>query len=120
MTVNEMQFGYIAERGTIDVVFSLRMLQEEYHVRRKKMYIYFIDLEKALDRVLRKVLEWAMRKTQISEVSVSSVMSLYEGEKTRVRVDSELSDEMEVKVGMHHVSDSKGLKVNLGKTKENQ
>ena len=29
-------------------------------------------------------------------------MSLYEGAKTRVRVDSELSDELEAKVGVHH------------------
>ena len=31
-------------------------------------------------------------------------MSLYEGAKTRVRVDSELSEEFEVKVGIHHGS----------------
>ena len=31
-------------------------------------------------------------------------MSLYEGAKTRVRVDSELSEEFEVKVGMHQGS----------------
>ena len=31
MTVDEMQFGFIAERGTIDAVFILRRLQEEYH-----------------------------------------------------------------------------------------
>ena len=31
-------------------------------------------------------------------------MSLYEGVKTRVRVDSELSEELEVKVGMHQGS----------------
>ena len=30
-----------------------------------------------------------MRKTEIPEVLVRSVMSLYEGSKTRVRVDSE-------------------------------
>ena len=35
---------------------------------------------------------------------VRSVMSLYEGTKTRVRVDSELSEQFEVKVGMHHGS----------------
>ena len=33
-----------------------------------------------------------------------SVMSLYVGAKTRVSVDSELSEEFEVKVGMHQVS----------------
>ena len=31
-------------------------------------------------------------------------MSLYEGAKTRVRVDCELSEEFEVKVGMHQGS----------------
>ena len=31
-------------------------------------------------------------------------MSLYEGVKTRVRVDSDLSEEFEVKVGMHQGS----------------
>ena len=31
-------------------------------------------------------------------------MSLYEGAKTRVRVDSELSERLEVKVGMHQGS----------------
>ena len=38
------------------------------------------------------------------EVLVRSVMSLYEGAKTRVRVDSEMSEEIEVKVGMHQGS----------------
>ena len=41
-----------------------------------------------------------MRKKGIPEVLVRSVMCLYEGAKTRVRVDSELSEEFEVIVGM--------------------
>ena len=45
-----------------------------------------------------------MRKKGIQEVLVRSVMSLYDGAKTRVRMDSELSDEFEVKVGMHQGS----------------
>ena len=60
----------------------------------------FVNLEKAFDRVPRKVLEWAMRKKRMPEVLACSVMSLYEGAKRRVRVDSELSEEFEVKVGM--------------------
>ena len=54
-----------------------------------------VDLEK----VPRKVLEWAMRKKGILKVLARSVISLHEGAKTRVRVDSELSEEFEVKVG---------------------
>ena len=59
----------------------------------------FVDLETAFDRVPRKVFEWAMRKKGIPEE-----MSLCEIAKTRVRVDSELSEEFEVTVGMHQGS----------------
>ena len=45
-----------------------------------------------------------MRKKELPEVLVKSMMSLYQGAKTRVRVDSELSEEFEVKVGMHQGS----------------
>ena len=45
-----------------------------------------------------------MRKKEIPEFLVRSVMSLYEGAKTSVRVDSELSEEFDVKVGMHQGS----------------
>ena len=38
------------------------------------------------------------RKKGIQEVMVRSVTCLYEGAMTRVRVDSELSEEFEVKV----------------------
>ena len=64
----------------------------------------FVDPEKAFDGVPRKVLELALRKKGLPEVLVTSVISLYEGSKTRVRVDYEFSEEFEVKVGMHQRS----------------
>ena len=104
VTVDEMQFDFMPERGTIDAVFIIRRLQEEYHGKCKKLYMCFMDLENAIDRVPRKVLEWALRKKGIP-VSVTSVMSLYEGARTRIRLHSELSKEFEVNVGMHQGSD---------------
>ena len=62
MTADEIQFGYMAERGTIDAVFILRRMQEVHNAKGKKLYMCFVDLEKALDRVSREVLEWALRK----------------------------------------------------------
>ena len=59
MPVDEMQFGFMPERGTIDAVFILRRLQEEYHAKGKKLYMCFVYLEKAFDRVPRKVLKLA-------------------------------------------------------------
>ena len=43
-------------------MFIMRMMQEEYHAKGKKLYMFFVDIEKDFDRVLRKVLEWAIRK----------------------------------------------------------
>ena len=45
-------------------------------LREKKLYMCFVYLEKAFDRVPRKVLEWALRKKDIPEIVVRSVMSL--------------------------------------------
>ena len=53
--VDEMQFGFMPGKGTIDTLFILRRLQEEYLDTEKKLYMCFFDLEKASDRVPRKV-----------------------------------------------------------------
>ena len=72
--VDVMQFGFMPGKGVIDAVFILRRLQEEYLDKKKKLYICFNDLEKAFDRVPRKVLEGAMRKGSIPEVMVRAVI----------------------------------------------
>ena len=45
-----------------------------------------------------------MGNKEDQKIVVRSVMSLYEGAKTRVRVDSVLSEEFEVEVGIDHGS----------------
>ena len=63
-----MQFCLMPEKGTIDAVFILRRLQEEYHAKGKKLYVCLVDLMKAFKRVPRKVLEWALMMKGIPEV----------------------------------------------------
>ena len=88
----------------MDVIFIVRRVQEEFQKKDKKLYMCFVDMEKAFDRMPRKVMEWAMRKEGLSEVMVRTVMSLYGGAKTRVRVGSAYSEEFEVKAGVHQGS----------------
>ena len=45
-------------------IFAIQIsgrMQEEYHAKGKKLYMCFVYLEKDLDRVPRKVLEWGGR-----------------------------------------------------------
>ena len=104
VNLNEMQFGFMPGKGTVDAIFIVRRMQEEYQKKDKKLYMCFVDMEKAFDRVPRKVMEWAMRKKGPSKIIVWAVMRLYDGAKTRVRVGSAYSEEFEVKVGVHHGS----------------
>ena len=51
-----MQFGFMPGWGTTNAIFILRQLQEKYLAKNRKLYFAFVDLEKAFDRVLRKVI----------------------------------------------------------------
>ena len=64
----------------------------------------FIDLEKAFDRVPRKVIWWALRKLGVEEWIVQLVQGMYANARSRVRVGEGYSEEFEVKVGVHQGS----------------
>ena len=104
VTVNEMQCGFMPGKGTVDALFMARMLQEKYGKKKRKLYMCFVDLEKAFDRVPRKVIEWALRKKGVNENLVRVVMQLYEGAKTKVKVGKGMSEAFSVKVGVHQGS----------------
>ena len=84
VTLDEMHFGLMPERGTIDAVFILRRKQEEYHTKGKKLYMCLVDLQESVGLVIEE-------EYKKQDVLVRSVIRMYEGAKTRVRVDSELS-----------------------------
>ena len=79
-------------------------MQEEYRKKDKKLYMCFIDLEKAFDRVPKRVMQWALRKKELPEILVKAVMNQYEGSKIKVTVGSEFSEEFYVAVGIHQGS----------------
>ena len=74
-------------RGTVDAVFVLRRLTEEFGV--KKVVFIFVDLEKAFDRLLREIIRFFFRWKGVPEYLVNGVISLYKGCKTAVSVNGE-------------------------------
>jgi len=54
-------------------------MQQKFRAKGKKLYFGFVDLVKAFDRVLRKVIRWAMCKLGVEEWLVSAVTFMYTG-----------------------------------------
>ena len=104
VSIDHSQFGFVPGRGTTDAIFVVRQLQEKYLVVNKRLYMAFVDLEKAFDRVPRKVIWWALRKLGVEEWIVRLVQGMYANARSRVRVGMGFSKEFEVKVGVHQGS----------------
>ena len=104
VSIDDSQFGFVPGRGTTDAIFVVRQLQEKYLAANKRLYMAFVDLEKAFDRVPRKVIWWALRKLGVDEWIVHLVQGMYSNARSRVRVGEGYSEEFEVKVGVHQGS----------------
>src|SRR3989441_7730689 len=59
--IDEMQFGFSPGKGTTDAIFIVRQVQEKFLGKQKELWMAFVDLEKAFDRVPHEVLWWALR-----------------------------------------------------------
>ena len=71
---NEAQFGFMPGKGTTDALFLRRRSQKEHRAKDKRMYVCFVDLEKAFDRAARRVMEWGTRKKRLPEILVKAVI----------------------------------------------
>ena len=107
VSIDDSQFGLAPGRGTTistNAIFVVRQLQEKYLAVNKRLYMAFVDLEKAFDCVPRKVIWWALRKLGVEEWIVRLVQGMYANARSQVRVGEGFSKEFEVKVGVHQAS----------------
>ena len=96
VSIDDSQFGFVPGRGTTDAIFVVRQLQEKYLAANKRLYMAFVDLEKAFDRVPRKVIWWALRKLGVDEWIVRLVQGMYSNARSHVLVGEGYSEEFEV------------------------
>ena len=104
VSIEDSQFGFVPGRGTTDAIFVVLQLQEKYLAVNKRLYMALVDLEKAFDRVPRKVIWWASRKLGVEEWIVRFIQEMYANARSRVHAGQGFSKEFEVKVGVHQGS----------------
>ena len=70
----------------MDAIFILRQVQEKILEKRGKVFVAFLDLEKAYDRVPREVVYWCLQRKGVPEGLVRLVQVTYKNVSTRVRI----------------------------------
>ena len=98
--VSESQCGFRPNRGTTDMVFSLRQLQEKCIEQNLDLYHCFIDLSKAFDTVNREALWVVLGKCGCPPKFVNMVKSLHSDMKARVNFGGDLSEPFNVDNGV--------------------
>ena len=96
----ESQCGFRADRGTIDMVFAARQLQEKSMEQHQDLYMTFVDLTKAFDTVSREGLWKIMSKFGCPDKFVHMVRQFHDGMTACVIDDGGMSDPFPVTNGV--------------------
>ena len=96
----ESQCGFRAGRSTVDMVFSVRQLQEKCREQNKPLYLAFIDLSKAFDLVSRSGLFKVLRKVGCPPRLLAVVESFHKDMQSTVCYNGAMSDPFPVVSGV--------------------
>ncbi|BHF74305.1 hypothetical protein SprV_0501739000 [Sparganum proliferum] len=88
----ESQCGFRRHRGTTDMIFAARQLQEKCQEMRTYLYSTFVDLTKAIDTVNREGLWKIMQKFGCPERFTLMVRQLHDGMMARVTDNGAVSE----------------------------
>ena len=98
--IQEEQCGFRPGRGTTDQIYNLTGILEKAWEYAYPVYMCFVDLEKAYDRVPREVLWEVLREYGVRGTLLRSIQSLYSQSESCVRVLGSKSNSFSVRVGL--------------------
>ena len=81
-------------------IFDLRQLVEKCGRKGKKLFVAFMDLEKAYDRIDREGMWKVLKMYGIEGKLLEAIKSFYDGSKACVQIDNIMSEWFDVKVGL--------------------
>ena len=92
-TLEKAQSGFRKGYSTQDHIFTLRKLIETTTIQDGKLFITFIDLEKAFDRVQREMMWEILEKIKISKQLLGAIKSIYRMTTNYIRTGNETTEE---------------------------
>ena len=88
--------------GYVDQFFTLKQIGEKAREKNRRMYVSFIDLEKAYDRVNREALCQALKIYDAVGKLLNGIKSMYVDSLACVRVKGGDSEGFRIDSGMRH------------------
>uniref|UniRef100_A0AAR2LJT3 Reverse transcriptase domain-containing protein n=1 Tax=Pygocentrus nattereri TaxID=42514 RepID=A0AAR2LJT3_PYGNA len=98
--IEEEQCGFRPGRGTMDQLFTLSQIVEGAWEFANPVYMCFVDLEKAYDRVPRDILWEVLWEYGVPGLLLRAIQSLYSRSESCVRILGIKSDSFRVSVGL--------------------
>ena len=98
--IPESQCGFRKDRGSTDMIFTARQLQEKCQEQNADLYLTFVDLTKAFDTVSRDGLWKIMAKFGCPPRYIEMVRQFHDGMQARVQNDGEYSEPFPVTNGV--------------------
>ena len=77
---------------------------ERFREQKKDLYIVFIYLKKAYDKIPRNVIWWSLDKHKVSLKYVTLIKDMYNNVVTRVRTNNGDINYLSIKIGLHQGS----------------
>ena len=96
----ESQCGFRSQRSTIDMIFSLRQLQEKCREQRMPLFLSFIDLTKAFDLVSWDGLFKVLPKIGCPPKLLNMIISFHKDMKGTVLFNGNLSEPFPIRNGV--------------------
>lgn len=96
----ETQAGFRPSRSTIDMIFTLRQLQEKCREQHQPLYMAFIDLSKAFDRVSRELLWDVLARYGCPDKFIRILRLLHDNMLARVITNGDCSGPFNVTAGV--------------------
>ena len=84
--IDSMQFGFMVGRGR-PMMFLVCQLQDKYLANNKELWMAFVDLQKAFNRVPREMVWWALRYFGVDKWIVLVIRAMYENATIKVQLN---------------------------------
>lgn len=88
----ENQAGFRRHYGTVDHIFTLFSLIKLRFVKKKKLYVFFVDFKTAFDSISRNALFYKLYALGLSSKFIKTIKNMYEGSCSAVWDGERLSD----------------------------